>query len=214
MWEKLYYKQSTKVISYQKELTEKEQELVMLRKKTTILQYELGQHYDMITAEKAEKERMICELNSRQKMINKLQENIKIHEADIKQLNQQLQHQISSESQINEREILIKEMQEMRDKLCTTEMKLSELYNQVKDQHETICNKDKYIQTLQNEIENDKVGIHDNKTMAIRQLNVENKTLKSTVKKEIKTTTIINTHSKVAGFIRKKFLLEKKFPSK
>ena len=184
MWEKLYYKQSTKVISYQKELTEKEQELIMLRKKTTILQFELGQHYDIINAEKAEKERMICELNIKQQIINKLQENIKIHEADVRQL---------------------------KEDMCTTKIQLSELHHQVNNQHEELCNKDKFIQTLQNEIEKYKVGVHDTKTMAISQMNVDNKTLKSTVRKDIKTT---GTRSKVAGFIRKKFLLEKKLPSK
>ena len=184
MWEKLYYKQSTKVISYQKELTEKEQELIMLRKKTTILQFELGQHYDIINAEKAEKERMICELNRNQEIINKLQENIKIHEADFRQL---------------------------KEDMCTTKFKLSELHHQVNNQHEQICNKDKYIQTLLDEIEKYKVGIHNTKTMTINQMNVDNKTLKSTVRKDIITT---GTRSKVAGFIRKKFLLEKKLPSK
>ena len=181
MWEKLYYKQSSKVISYQKEITQKEQELVMLSKKTTILQLELGQHYDIVNAEKAEKERMICELN---KIINKLQENIKIHEADVRQL---------------------------KEDICTTKKKLSELHHQVNNQHEELCNKDKFIQTLQDEIEKYKVGVHDTKTMAISQMNVDNKMLKSTVRKDIKTT---GTRSKVTGFIRKKFLLEKKLPSK
>ena len=57
------------------------------------MQFELGQYYDMFTAENAEKEKMICELNSKQETINKLQENIKIHKADVRKLNQQLQHQ-------------------------------------------------------------------------------------------------------------------------
>ena len=102
----------------------------------------------------------------------------------------------------------------MEEEMSTAEIKLSELKDQVKDQYKEICNKDKFIQTLQDEIKDYKVGIHDSKTMAISQLNVENKTLKSTVRKEIKTTTIVGACSKVAGFIHKKFLLEKKFPSK
>ena len=64
----------------------------MLRKKTTILQFELGQCYDIFTAEKAEKEKMICELNSKQETITKLQTNIRIHKADAITLSQQLQH--------------------------------------------------------------------------------------------------------------------------
>ena len=100
--------------------------------------------------------------------------------------------------------------------MSTAEIKLSELKDQVKDQYEEICNKDKFIQsqTLQDEIKDYKVGVHDSKTMAISQLNVENKTLKSTVRNEIKTTAIFGACLKVAGFICKKFLLEKKLPSK
>ena len=41
MWERLYYKQSTKVITYLKEDKQKEEELVMLRKKPTFLYYSL-----------------------------------------------------------------------------------------------------------------------------------------------------------------------------
>ena len=77
-----------------------------------------------------------------------------------------------------------------------------------------ISNKDQVIQTLQDEIQNYKVVVHDIKTMAISEMNLENKTLKSTVRKEIKTTTVVGAHLKVAGFIRKKFLFEKKLPSK
>ena len=121
-WEKFYYKQTANVISYQKELTQKEQKLIMLRKKTTILQFELGQHYDIFTAEKAEKEKMICELNSKLETINKLQTNIRMHKADTITLNQQLQHQsveleklqIRSQSQMDEMKIIMKKMQKWK----------------------------------------------------------------------------------------------------
>ena len=79
MWEELYFKQSAKVISYQREGKQKEEELVMLRKKTTSLQFELRHQSKIFTAEKAEKEKIICELNSKQETINKLQTNITIH---------------------------------------------------------------------------------------------------------------------------------------
>ena len=115
---------------------------------------------------------------------------------------------------MDEGEILIKEMQKLKEDMCTTEIKLSELHDQVKDQYEEICNKDNFIQKLQDEIENYKIGVHDTKTMAINQMNVENKVLKSTVRKETKTTVIVGACLKVAGFIHKKFLLEKKLPSK
>ena len=56
MWEELYFKQSAKVISYQREGKQKEEELVMLRKKTTSLQFELRHQSKVFTAEKAERE--------------------------------------------------------------------------------------------------------------------------------------------------------------
>ena len=110
--------------------------------------------------------------------------------------------------------IIMKKMQKIEEEKCTTEIKLSKLNDQMKDQYKEISNKDYVIQTLRDEIQNYKVGVHDTKTMAISEMNVENKTLKSTVRKEIKTTTIVGTRLKVAGFICKKFLLEKKLSSK
>ena len=101
----------------------------------------------------------------------------------------------------------------MEEEKCIAEIKLSKLNDQIKDQYKEISNKDQVIQTLRDKIQNYKVGVHDTKTMAISQMNVENKTLKSTVRKEIKTTTIVGARLKVAGFIRKKFLFEK-LPSK
>ena len=101
----------------------------------------------------------------------------------------------------------------MEEEKCTAEIKISKLKDQVKDQYEEISNKDKVIQTLEDEIKNYKVGVNDTKTMAISQLNEENKISKSTDRKEIKTRATVSAHSKVAGFIRKTFLLEKKLIS-
>ena len=61
MWEELYFKQSAKVINYQREGKQKEEELAMLRKKTTSLQLELRHQSKIFTSEKAVKEKIICD---------------------------------------------------------------------------------------------------------------------------------------------------------
>ena len=118
MWEKMYCKQSAKVISYQREDKQKEEQLVMLRKNTTSLQLELRHQYKIFTAKKVEKEKMICELNNKQKTINELQTNITIHNTEAIKLTQQLQQQsveleklqIRSQSQMDEMKIIIKKV--------------------------------------------------------------------------------------------------------
>ena len=50
--EKLYYKQSVKLITYQKEVTQKEEELVIMREQIIDLQLELKQQHNVLTAEK------------------------------------------------------------------------------------------------------------------------------------------------------------------
>ena len=67
--EKLYYKQSIKLITYQKEATQKEEELVIMRKRTIGLQLKLRQQHNILTAEKTEKQKMIYELANQQETI-------------------------------------------------------------------------------------------------------------------------------------------------
>ena len=131
MWEKLYFKQAAKVSKYQKEDAKKEEELAMLRKRTTALQLELTQHYNNYTTEKTEKEKMMHELNSKQETINKLQANLTIYEADVKLLTQQLQHQAGKleklqisrqRDETDEMQIIIKKMQEKEDEIHTAEI--------------------------------------------------------------------------------------------
>ena len=92
--------------------------------------------------------------------------------------------------------------------------RIGKLNDQVKDQYEEICSKDKVNQALQDEIKNHNVGMNDIKTMAISQLNVENKILKSAGSKEMNARAIVGARSKVTGFLRKIFLPEKKLTSK
>ena len=222
MWEKLYFKQAAKAITYQKEDAKKEEELVMLRKKTTALQLELTQHYNIYTTEKTEKEKLMHELNSKQQTINKLQANITMYEADIRNLTHQLQHQaveldmlqLNSQSQKDELQIITKKMQEKEDELHTAEINLSKLIDQLKNQHEELCNKDRVIHTLQMKIESYKFRVNDNRATSMSQLNVNDKMLKPTVRKEINTRAIVNARAKVAGLIRKTFKSEKKLTSK
>ena len=224
MWEKLYFKQAAKLIKYQKEHAKKEEELIMLRKRTTALQLELTQHYNIYTTEKTEKEKMMHELNSKQLTINKLQANMTIYEADVKKLKQQLQHQaeaveqeklqLSNQRQTDEMQIIIKKMQEKEDEIHTAEKKLSKLNDQLKNQHEELCNKDRVIQTLQMKIESYKFRVNDNRATSMGQLNINDKMLKSTVMKETNARAIVRASSKVAVLIRRTFLSEKKLTSK
>ena len=223
MWEKLYFKQAAKVSKYQKEDAKKEEELAMLRKRTTALQLELTQHYNNYTTEKTEKEKMMHELNSKQEKINELQANMTIYEADVKLLTQQLQHQagkleklqISRQTdETDEMQIIINKMQEKEDEIHTAEMKLSKLNDQLKNQHEELCNKDRVIQTLQMKIESYKFRVNDNRATSMGQLNVNDKMLKSTVVKETNARAIVSATSKVAGLIRRTFLSEKKLTGK
>ena len=199
MWEKLYFKQAAKVIEYQKEIAKKEEEVVMLRKRTNALQLELTQHYNIYTTEKTEKEKIMHELNCKQEKINQLQANMTIYEADVKNLTQQLQHQ---------------KMQEKEDEIHAAEIKLSKLNDQLKNQHEELCNKDRVIQTLQMKIESYKFRVNDNRATSMGQLNVNDKMLKSTVMKQTNARAIVRASSKVAGLIRRTFLSEKKLTSK
>ena len=224
MWENLYFKQAAKLIKYQKEDGKKEEELIMLRKRTTALQLELTQHYNIYTTEKTEKEKMMHELNSKQLTINKLQANMTIYEADVKKLKQQLQHQaeaveqeklqLSNQRQTDEMQIIIKKMQEKEDEIQTAETNLSKLKDKLKNQHEELCNKDRVIQTLQMKIESYKFRVNDNRATSMGQLNVNDKMLKSTVMKETNARAIVSATSKVAGLIRRTFLSEKKLTSK
>ena len=223
MREKLCFKQAAKIIKYQKEHAKKEEEVVMLRKRTNALQLELTQHYNIYATEKTEKEKMMHELNVKQETINKLQANMTIYEADVKKLTQQLEHQaieveklkISRQTdETNEMQIMIKKMQEKIDDIHTTEIKLSKLNDQLKNQREELRNKDRVIQTLQMKIESYKFRVNDNRATSMGQLNVNDKMLKSTVMKETNARAIVSATSKVAGLIRRKFLSEKKLTSK
>ena len=222
MWEKLYFKEAAKIIKYQKEDEKKEEELIMLRKRTTALQLELTQHYNIYATEKTEKEKMTHELNTKQEIFNKLQANMTMYEADVNKLTQQLKHQafelenlhISSQHQTDEMQIIIKKMQEKEDEIHTAETNLSKLKDQLKNQHEELCNKDRVIQTLQMKIESYKFRVNDNRATSMGQLNVNDKMLKSTVMKETNARAIVSATSKVAGLIRRKFQSEKKLTSK
>ena len=186
------------------------------------MQLELTQHYNIYTTEKTENEKMMHELNSKHETINKLQANMTIYEADVKKLTQQLEHQavklqklqLSSQRQTDEMQIIIKKMQEKEDEIHTAEIKLSKLNDQLKNQHEELCNKDRVIQTLQMKIESYKFRVNDNRATSMGQLNVNDKMLKSTVMKETNARAIVSATSKVAGLIRRTFLSEKKLTSK
>ena len=92
--------------------------------------------------------------------------------------------------------------------------RIGKLNDQVKDQYEEICSKDKFNQALQDKIKNQNVGMNDIKTMAVSQLNAENKILKSAGSKEMNARAIVSARSKVTRFLCKIFLPEKKLTSK
>ena len=87
--------------------------------------------------------------------------------------------------------------------------RIGKLNDQVKNQYEEICSKDKVNQALQDKIKNHNVGMNDVKTMAISQLNAENKMLKSAGRKKMNVRAIVGARSEVTGFLRKIVLDQK-----
>ena len=157
------------------------------------MQLELRQQYNILTAEKAEIQKMIYKLTNHWKVTDTLEANITMHEADVRKLTEQVKDQsidleksqIRNHNQKNQINILKMEMQGKEKEIYTAEIKLSKLNRQLKEQQEEIGNKEKVIQALKAEIESYEVGVNNTKTMTMGQLNIENKILKSTGRKII-----------------------------
>ena len=76
---------------------QKEEELVIMREQIIDLQLELKQQHNVLTAEKAEKQKMICiyelAIGSQQETIGELQADITMYETDARKLTQQVKDQ-------------------------------------------------------------------------------------------------------------------------
>ena len=83
------------------------------------MQLELRQQYDIVTAEKAEIQKMIYKLTNHWEITDTLEANITMHEADVREI------QIRNHNQKNQINILKIEMQEKEKEIYTAEMKLS-----------------------------------------------------------------------------------------
>ena len=111
---------SAKVTINQDEAAKEEEELDMLKRKTCVLQLKLR-------GERTQKQKMKHALIKKQEIIDQLKEDITTHEANVRKLTDQLKHQsvelqkfqIRSQSQMDKREILLKEMQRMKEEMST-----------------------------------------------------------------------------------------------
>ena len=117
------------------------------------MQLELRQQYNILTAEKAEIQKMIYELTNHSEITDTLEADITMHEADVRKLTKQVKDQsidlekspIRNHNQKNQINILKKEMQGKEKEIYTAEIKLSKLNHQLKEQQEQIGNKEKVI---------------------------------------------------------------------
>ena len=97
------------------------------------MQLELRQQYNILTAEKAEIQKMIYKLTNHWKVTDTLEANITMHEADVRKLTEQVKDQsidleksqIRNHNQKNQINILKMEMQEKEKEIYTAEIKLS-----------------------------------------------------------------------------------------
>ena len=113
--------QSAKVMINQDEAAKKEEELDILKRTTSVLQLKLRQ-------ERTQKQKMKHALIKKQEIIDKLKEDITTHQTNVRNLNDQLKQQsvellkfqIRSQHQVEEREILLTEMQKMKDKMSVS----------------------------------------------------------------------------------------------
>ena len=102
------------------EAAKEEEELHMLKRKTCVLQLKLRR-------ERTQKQKRKHALIKKQEIIDQLKEDITTHEANVRKLTDQLKHQsvelqkfqIRSQRQMDEREILLKEMQRMKEEMST-----------------------------------------------------------------------------------------------
>ena len=108
--------QSAKVTINQDEAAKEEEELDMFKRKTSVLQLKLRR-------ERTQKQKMKHALIKKQEIIDKLKEDITTHETNVRKLKDQLKQQsveiqkfqMRSQHQVKEREILLKEIQEMKE---------------------------------------------------------------------------------------------------
>ena len=94
--------QSEKILNIEKEMVQKEEELVMTAKEISDLHYELTQQSDLLTTEKADKQSMKRELADKNQFINELQSDIamcKVEVKDTKDLLSQLKMEWSAMKQ-------------------------------------------------------------------------------------------------------------------
>ena len=76
--------QSEKILNIEKEMVQKEEELVMTAKQISDLHYELTQQSDLLTTEKADKQSMKRELADKNQFINELQSDIAMYKVEVK----------------------------------------------------------------------------------------------------------------------------------
>ena len=99
------------------------------------MQLELRQQYDILTAEKAEIQKMIYELTNHWEITDTLEADITMHEADVRKLTEQVKDQsidleksqIRNHNRKNQIYILKMEMQGKEKEIYTAEIKLSKL---------------------------------------------------------------------------------------
>ena len=113
--------QSAKVTINQDEAAKEEEELDMLKRKTSVLQLKLRR-------ERTQKQKMKHALIKKQEIIDKLKEDITTHETNFRKLNDQLKQQSvelqkfqkRSQHQVEEREILLTEIQKIKEDMSVS----------------------------------------------------------------------------------------------
>ena len=121
--------QSEKILNIEKEMVQKEEELVMTAKEISDLHYELTQQFDLLTTEKADKQSMKRELADKNQFINELQSDIamcKVEVKDTKDLLSQLKMEWSAMKQK-----YVDNEEEMEEKLRVKDETLAELKEEV-----------------------------------------------------------------------------------
>ena len=109
--------QSDKILNIEKEMVQKEEELVMTKKEISDLNYELTQHSDLLTTEKADKQSMERELADKNQFINELQSDIATYKVEVKD-NKHLLSQLEMEwSVLKQKSVDNEEMMEEKTRV-------------------------------------------------------------------------------------------------
>ena len=135
-------------------------------------------------------------------------------EGDIRQLIQRIEQQSNEleesrmrhQDQTDQLKTLTTKLQEKEKKLVAAESELPIIIDELNKQHEELCKKEQVIESLRIEMKN--YEANNTKAMAIDQLLINSNNVKATCTRS-NARAFFRSGSKLAEFIRKKFVPEK-----